>query len=306
MNSTGDAAVEIRRLLARFARNNGEDFQIILIRYALERLLYRICRSTHSAEFILKGAMLFRVWSDQPHRPTRDLDLLGCDSGEVSVIEAVFKDICSVEVESDGLTFLSETIVVEEIREAQEYGGVRVSMLAHLVTARIPIQVDIGFGDAVTPQAIGVTYPTILDLPPPVLLAYPRDTVVAEKLEAIIRLGMVNSRMKDFYDLWMISQCFSFDGSMLTAAVAATFRRRETRLPREIPVAFTSEFYGDKLKEQQWAGFLRKNKTYFSSQSLDAVVLRLNDFLVPCLQAAEEERELDMTWVEDGSWQPKT
>ncbi|MHB0999841.1 MAG: nucleotidyl transferase AbiEii/AbiGii toxin family protein [Armatimonadota bacterium] len=184
-----EIAVEIRRLLARYARSKNEDFQVILICYALERLLYRICRSTHSAKFVLKGAMLFRIWTDQPHRPTRDLDLLGWGSSEASILEAVFKDICSMDVEDDGLTFLPETVVAEEIRETQEYGGVRISMQVNLVTARIPIQVDIGFGDAITPQAIDIIYPTILDLPSPVLLAYPRETVVAEKLAIHVLLA---------------------------------------------------------------------------------------------------------------------
>lgn len=305
VSSDRASAAEIRRLLARYARSRGEDFQIILIRYALERLLYRICRSAHSAKFVLKGAMLFRVWTDQPHRPTRDLDLLGWGSSEVSVLEAIFRDVCTAVVEDDGLTFLSDTVIAEEIRETQEYGGVRISMQARLVTARIPIQVDIGFGDCITPEAADITYPTMLELPAPVLLAYPRETVVAEKLEAIVRLGMINSRMKDFYDLWVISQSFRFDGDLLTAAVEATFRRRGTELPGDIPIALTPVFCGDKLKQQQWAGFLNKGAVVYPPRDLDTVVAVLHDFLMPCVMAAAEGSNLDMTWGESGPWQPK-
>ncbi|MHB1458577.1 MAG: nucleotidyl transferase AbiEii/AbiGii toxin family protein [Armatimonadota bacterium] len=253
-----DATPEIRKLLARYARNRDEDFQLVLIQYAMERLLYRICRSTHSARFILKGAMLFRVWTDQPQRPTRDLDLLGSGSAEVHDLETAFREICNTEVEDDGLIVLPETVTAEEIREAQEYGGVRISMQMHLGKARIIVRVDIGFGDAVTPEATKIIYPTLLDLPAPVMLAYPRETVVAEKLEALVRLGMINSRMKDFYDLWVFSKSFTFDGNILTDAIAATFKRRGTQIPKDLPIAFTSEFYDDDLKIQQWSAFLKK------------------------------------------------
>ena len=301
---TPDTATEVRRLLSRYARSRNEDFQLVLINYALERLLYRISRSAHSTKFVLKGAMLFRLWTNQPHRATRDLDLLGWGNSDASALEATFKDICLVNVEDDGLIFLPETVKATEIRETQEYGGIRIIMEVHLQKARIPVQVDVGFGDAITPAAVNITFPTLLEFSPPMLLAYPRETVVAEKLEAIVKLGMINSRMKDFYDLYVISRIFSFDRNVLATAINATFKRRETLLPAEVPVAFTPEFYFDKLKMQQWAGFQNKLTILDTPQDLDAIVLRIHDFLMPCIQAIAENSTGEIVWVGDHWLQP--
>lgn len=210
------------------ARKQHEDFQLVLTRYAIERLLYRLTRTGYAAEFVLKGAMLFRLWADQPHRPTRDLDLLGRGDPSVDRLAAVFRAVCGAAVEDDGLLFDPATVTAGKIKEDQEYEGVRVECVARLGQARIDLQVDVGFGDAVTPGPVTVQYPGLLDLPAPELAAYPRETVVAEKFQAMVMLGIANSRMKDFFDLWVLARSFTFAGPVLAAAIRATFARRKT------------------------------------------------------------------------------
>ena len=202
-------AASIRQKLHNLAVKTKEDFGLMLTRYALERLLFRLSRSSHSNEFVLKGAMLFRVWANDPHRPTRDLDLLGQGEPSPERCIDVFREICQVQVPDDGVVFVPETVVAERIKEDQEYGGVRVTLMSRIENARVPIQVDIGFGDAVVPSPTVLDYPTLLGQPAPRLRVYPMPVVVAEKLEAIFQLGMLNSRMKDFFDVWFLASTFS-------------------------------------------------------------------------------------------------
>jgi hypothetical protein len=216
------------RLLDR-ARAERSDFQILLTRYSLERLLYRLSVSPNRDRFILKGAMLFVTWVADPFRPTRDLDLLGSGDNDTEAIAESFRAICARPVADDGVTFDVAALEAAPIREEVEYGGVRVRTTATIAGARIPIQVDIGFGDAITPAPIEIDYPTLLDAPAPHLRAYPVETVVAEKFEAMVTLGMANTRLKDFYGLWLISQTFEFRHSVLVDAVRRTFERRERR-----------------------------------------------------------------------------
>ena len=197
------------------AREQKEDFSIVLTRYGLERLLYRLSQSAHRDRFVLKGAMLFQLWSGHPHRPTRDLDLLGHGSPDPERFEGIFRDICRQNVEDDGLEFQSDSVRAESMKEDEEYQGLRLKLVSRLGNARIPIQIDIGFGDAVTPEPDEVIYPTLLDGPAPTLKAYPRETVVAEKFQAMVMLGIANSRMKDFYDLWILMRQFEFSGPAL-------------------------------------------------------------------------------------------
>lgn len=215
------------RLLDR-AREEETDYQILLIRYALERLLYRLSVSDQSERFVLKGAMLFAIWRDDPFRPTRDLDLLGHGNTDPASIAESIRSICSVAVPDDGVAFDVPAIEATPIRDEAEYAGVRVRTSATIAGARLPIQIDIGFGDPITPEAVEMEYPVLLDAPAPVLRAYPPATVVAEKVEAIVSIGVANSRMKDFYDLWMIAQIFAFEGSVLSRAIERTFERRRT------------------------------------------------------------------------------
>jgi Nucleotidyl transferase AbiEii toxin, Type IV TA system len=251
-------AASVRARLADLARKEHEDFQLVLTRYAIERLLYRLTRTEYATEFVLKGAMLFRLWADQPHRPTRDLDLLGRGDPSVDRLAAVFRAVCGATVEDDGLLFDPAAVTAGKIKEDQEYEGVRVECVVRLGQARIDLQVDVGFGDAITPGPVTVQYPALLDLPAPELAAYPRETVVAEKFQAMVMLGIANSRMKDFFDLWVLARSFAFAGPTLADAIRATFVRRKTPVPAAPPLALTAEFGTDRGKVTQWAAFLKK------------------------------------------------
>ena len=243
-----NTAASVRDRLLALARERGEDFQLLLTQYGLERLLYRLSQSGYRDRFILKGAMLFMLWSDQPHRPTRDVDFLGLGDSSEAGLQAIFCELCDIPVEDDGLTLMADSVQVEVIRDETEYGGIRVKLFGDLAGARVPIQADIGFGDAVTPEARETEYPTLLGNPAPHLRAYPRETVVAEKYQALVNLGMANSRMKDFYDLWVIAREFDFDGLTLSEAIRNTFSRRRTALPEYTPSGLSPEFYEDTHK----------------------------------------------------------
>jgi len=224
-----------QRLLNR-AKINREDFNLLLSRYGMERFLYRLSISPHNDRFILKGASLFLVWTGQNYRVTRDADFLGLGNPDLEILTDIFCDICGVECKNDGMVYNSESLNVGEIREGQEYDGVRITLVGLLNHARIPLQIDIGFGDTVTPAPEDIEYPTLFDAPSPRLKAYPRYTLVAEKLEAMLKLGLANSRMKDFYDIWLLSKLFSFEGDVLRMAIKNTFNQRHTPLPVSTPL----------------------------------------------------------------------
>lgn len=283
------------RLLDR-ARAERSDFQILLTRYALERLLYRLSVSPHRDRFILKGAMLFVTWVADPFRPTRDLDLLGSGDNGAEAIAETFRVICAQPVADDGVIFDVASLEAVPIREEVEYGGVRVRTTAAIAGARIPIQVDIGFGDAITPAPVEIDYPTLLDAPAPHLRAYPVETVVAEKFEAMVTLGMANSRLKDFYDLWLIAQTFKFGRSTLSDAVQRTFERRGTALPADIPVGLTDEFAA--ARAAQWRAFLTRERMAAAPDSFADVIADLRSFLMPLAGTSGGER----TWLPRGPW----
>jgi Nucleotidyl transferase AbiEii toxin, Type IV TA system len=295
-------AASVRARLADLARKQHEDFQLVLTRYAVERLLYRLTRTEYAAEFVLKGAMLFRLWADQPHRPTRDLDLLGRGEPSVARVRDAFRDVCGTAVEDDGWAFDRDSVTAERIKEDQEYEGVRVTCRAVLGQARVALQIDVGFGDAVTPRAAEATYPTLLELPAPVLRAYPMPTVVAEKFQAMVALGIANSRMKDFYDLWFLAGRFGFHGPTLGRALAATFRRRKTPLPPAPPLALTPEFGTDPAKIKQWQAFVRKSRLDVGGLSLEQVCAFLDGFLMPPAGAVERGEAFDHSWPPGGPW----
>ncbi len=297
-----DVAASVKQRLLSIARDRGEDFQLVLTRFVLERLLYRLGRSEFRDQFILKGAMLFSLWGGTPHRSTRDIDLLGFGESAIGRLIHVFKDICLTQVEEDGVTFLPESIKGLEIREDQEYDGVRITMEAGLGKARIPVQVDIGFGDAVTPGADYAEYPTTLNFPAPRLRIYPRETVIAEKLQSMVSLGMANSRMKDFFDLRIMGKTFSFEGQMLATAIEATFSRRKTSLPEALPLALTPEFSEDASKQTQWRTFIKRNQLPADDLSLSAVIAEIRDFLLPAMNAAARGKVFDFHWPPGGPW----
>jgi hypothetical protein len=253
-------SASVEKRLLNLSRQSAEDFQYVLMRYGLERLMYRLSRSVYAKEFVGKGAMLLRVWTGEQYRPTKDLDLLAILDKSPEELDQIFRDICTLTVEDDGLIFRSETIRVRQIREDNVYGGMRVTLESRLGKIRIPLQVDIGFGDAVIPQAQQEEFPTLLDFPAPILLTYPRETSIAEKFETIVNLGLTNSRMKDYYDIWLLSQQFDFDGVNLVRAIEATFRRRRAKVPNELPIGFSIEFVSDAGKLSQWDAFVRRSR----------------------------------------------
>jgi len=296
-----DIGASVRARLLQIARDRREDFQLVLTRYANERLLFRLASSKHASRFVLKGAALFTVWTGHPHRTTRDIDLLGFgDPGEANV-RAAFAEILALDVGDDGVTFDVESLAVGLIREEQEYGGVRVEVRSRVARGEIPLQVDVGFGDAITPGAAVVEVPPLLDFPAPRLRAYPRETVVAEKLEATVKLGMANSRMKDFYDLAVLARDFEFDGALLARAIRATFERRGTPLPAALPVALTPAFAADPTKKTQWSGFVRKADVRDAS-SLAETIEAVAAFAGPPLTAAAQDDRHGATWRPGGPW----
>jgi len=262
--------------LLNLARSRGEIFHHLLIRYTLERFLYRLSISPVRGQFCLKGAMLFDVWFQTPHRPTRDIDLLGLGSDDPDALKSAIESLCDIDCVDDGMRFDAASVVVEEIREAASYAGLRVKLSGYLGSARCPVQIDVGYGDAVTPEPVESEYPVLLEgMPAPQLTTYLRVTVMAEKLEAIVSIGMANSRMKDYFDLMVLGREAGTDAQELAAAIAATFRRRGTAIPVEIPIGLSHEFATDALKQKQWKAFVNKNG--LSAPELEEVVAEIRD-----------------------------
>lgn len=271
----------IRQRLLDRARGYGEDFQLVLDRFAVERLLYRLSISPHRDQFLLKGAMLFAVWFDVPHRPTRDADFLGFGSADPERTAGILRELCVMDLD-DGLTFDLDSLDIEETREAASYAGLRVRLNATLGSARCHVQWDVGFGDAVTPGPVETDYPVLLDdMPAPRLRVYPRETVFAEKLEAIATLGIANSRMKDYFDLLALIREGAMDEAAQRAAIRATFERRGTQLPEDVPFGLTDEFSHDRQKQAQWQAFLRRNR--LDGISLEDAASEIRSFVRPLL-----------------------
>lgn len=283
MNDSKNLAASVQARLLNIAKAEGRDYGQVLTKFALERLLYRLSQSTHADSFLLKGALLFDLWFDVPLRPTRDIDLLGFGLAELPHVIGVFDDLCSIIV-NDGIVFVAESIKAEEIRKEANYAGIRISMIGLLGTARTSIQVDIGYGDAVTPAPETAIYPVLLkDFPAPELRVYPRYTVVAEKLETLTTLGIANTRMKDYFDLWVLHEQGEFDQEILRSAIAATFDRRGRSIPTRLPLGLSDEFANDAQKQRQWQAFLKKNQ--LKPNELDEVTQTLRAWLWPLMSA---------------------
>lgn len=299
-NRKHNTAASVRARLLNKARAERLDFNLLLTRYALERILYRLSVSSQRRQFLLKGALLFDIWFDMMHRPTHDADLLGFGSAETLRLERLFREVSQIVVE-DGIVFRAESVKADEIRKDAGYAGVRVTMLGLLDGARCPVRIDIGFGDAVTPAPENIRYPVMLDgIPQPQLRAYPRYTVIAEKLEAMIKFGMINTRMKDYFDLWILARYSEFDGGLLTKAIHSTFERRGTKIPLGTPLALSNEFAKDLQKNSQWNGFQRKNA--LEPVTLTIVVDTLRNFLLPVLAAQTAEEPFEQHWHPDTAW----
>lgn len=286
MKENNSLASSIRQQLQNLARERDESFDQMLVNYALERVLYRLSQSPHRDRFVLKGALLFRLWFGLAQRSTRDADFLGFGSSEPEEFADIFRQLAGM-VEEDGLVFDTASVQAEDIRKMADYPGVRVSMTAMLSKSRIKVQCDIGFGDAVTPAPLQQTYPTLLNMPAPVLAVYPLETVVAEKMETIVKLTSFNSRMKDYFDIWVLMRYENLDRSVLPEAIRATFARRNTALPLTLPVGLSSSFASE--KQAMWQAFLTRSS--LSAPSLAEVLDEVREQCWLVLQAASEAKE---------------
>ncbi len=279
-----DLAASVRARLLNIAKAQGADFNQVLVRFAPERILYRLSQSAHADHFLLKGALLFTLWYDMPHRTTRDADLLGFGASDLETIAQTFRDIASVEVE-DAIVFDPASVSVEAIRKDAGYAGARVLITGEISKARCKTQIDIGFGDAVTPGPVHAVYPVLIaDLPAPRLRTYPVYTVISEKLHAIALLGMTNSRLKDYLDLWVLLDREALNADTLARAIAATFIRRGMPVPAVLPIGLTDEFATDSSRQAMWHAFLKKNE--ITSTPLSDVVAKLRATLEPALVQA--------------------
>jgi len=288
-------AASVRQRLLNKAKESSRPFNEVLQYYGLERFLYRLSVSEYADKFVLKGALLFAVWRQSEIRSTVDIDLLGKISNEPEAITKVFQDICKVKVEDDGLQFDDSSITVEQITVDADYQGVRVQLYGYLGTARIRIQVDIGFSDVITPGPRIYNYPTILDLSKPKLNCYNKETMIAEKLQAMVKLDILNSRMKDIYDIWVLSRRFKFKSVSLKNSIINTFRRRETEVPENVAI-FTERYYQNDEKLKQWQGFLRKSTVSDVPQDLGHITGDIKIFIRPVLTSIIRKKEFKKTW----------
>jgi len=294
-----DPAASVRARLFQHAKQHGDDYQRVLTRYAIERLLFRLSQTEATERYVLKGAMLFVTWPEHVFRPTGDLDLLGQGDSDPDAVTQLFTRICHVDVPDDGIVFDPATLTVEPVREADKYEGVQLRLRGELAKAIIPVRVDIGFGDFVYPLPTRRLFPSLLpNLPLANILMYPPETVVAEKFEAAIRFGVTNGRIKDFYDIWITARTFPFDLPSLTEAVGGTLRRRETAIPTEMPVGLTEAFA--KIAEQHglWRGFLRRNPPTLQPPPFGDLQEELRRFFGPVIAS------LGLPETAKGRWDP--
>jgi predicted nucleotidyltransferase component of viral defense system len=295
-------AASVRAQLLNRSRSTGEDFQFLLLRYGAERFLYRLGKSPHRNRFVLKGAMLFPLWGGSIYRATRDLDFTGYGSNEIDDVLAAVREVCVLEVADDGLAFDCATLTADPIREDAEYNGLRIRFQATLAGARIPMQIDIGFGNAIEPPATEADYPTLLETPAPRIRAYSREAVVAEKLHAMVVLGERNTRYKDFYDLQVLARQFPFDGERLARAIIATFERRRTPITAEIPSALASRFYANDGRAGQWRAYLTRASLPGAPTDFGGVGQVLRGFLAPVWSALAEGVAFAYGWPKGGPW----
>jgi len=296
-----DTAASVRQRLLNNARETGRPFNELLQYFAMERFLYRLSKSSYADNFVLKGALMLTVWKAPLSRPTMDIDFLGQLDNNIEAIIAVTKDICGQKVEPDGIIFDLTSIRGEPITEDADYEGVRVRFHGSLGTAQFTMQLDIGFGDVVIPAPASLEYPTILDLPAPRIRGYSKESTIAEKFEAMVKLGALNSRMKDFFDIWLLSRQFNFQGQRLAAAIEKTFSSRGTDIQSE-PIALTNSFAGDPTKVAQWRGFIRKNRLTNVPQDFGKVIKAIVVFLGPVAKTLVATKPFEATWIAPGPW----
>lgn len=297
-----DMAASVRGRLQQQSKETSRPFEELMQYYAMERLLYRLSESSYADKFVLKGALMLVAWQASTFRPTRDIDLLGRGPSDVDSMTRVFKEVCIQKVEEDGLVFDPDSIQGRVIKEDADYEGVRVTFRGYLQKSRLSMQIDVGFGDVIVPEPVLSDFPTLLDFAAPKLYHYPRETTVAEKFEAMVKLEELNSRMKDFFDIWLLSRQFDYDGRTLCEAIRRTFAHRGTPVTAS-PVAWMEEFADNPLKQTQWAGFLRKSRLIDAPASFGEVVKGVLGFLQPPARAIELAMGFDKYWSAPGPWQ---
>ena len=296
-----DIAASIRQRLLNESKSKKRPFQELLQYFAMERFLYRLGQHGMSDRFILKGALLMTAWKTAESRPTVDIDLSAKTSNDHDHIRKWIEELCAMPVEDDGLSFDAASIEVRRIKEDADYEGIRIRFEATLARAKVPMQIDIAFGDVITPHPSKLDYPVILDLPAPRLLAYPRETVIAEKLEAITVLGLLNSRLKDYFDIWLLSKIYSFDGIDLAQALTATFQNRATVIEAR-PVGLTAKFSSDSNHQKQWTAFRKRGRFPNAPDDLTTLVNAVGKFAIPLLEALSGPGKFHQAWMAGGPW----
>lgn len=296
-----NTAASVHQRLLNKAKESSRPFNELLQYFAMERFIYRLSKSPHSKRFILKGALMFSVWSEQTSRPTKDIDLLGRIENSLEVIVSAMKEACAMNVEEDGMSFYVETVTAARISEDAEYEGVRVRFQGGLGNARVSLQMDIGFGDVVIPSPQRVEYPVLLNFPAPEVDGYTMESTIAEKFQAMVKLGVLNSRMKDFYDIWLLSSMFDFRGETLAEAVEKTFENRQTQISIE-PAVFSPSFADDGDKRIQWRGFIKKAKLNNAPETFREVVTAIKTFIEPLAASLSEHKPFHRTWNAPGPW----
>lgn len=294
-------AASVRQRLLNRSRETDRPFNELLQYFAMERFLYRLSQSSHEKKFILKGALTLLAWRLAVNRPTMDIDFLGMTDNRIDAIIAVVQDICRQDVEPDGLVFDPDSVEGEPIVEDADYEGVRIRFRGILGTARVTMQLDIGFGDVIVPEPEVIDYPVILDLPAPSLMGYSRESMIAEKFEAMVKLGLLNSRVKDFFDIWLLSRQFDFQGRTLARAIMETFTNRGTVIPAE-PVALSAAYANDAARQTQWQGFVRRNRLQGIPENFPEIVESNVAFLSPVARALASGEDFPWIWQFPGPW----
>ncbi|MCC5828357.1 MAG: nucleotidyl transferase AbiEii/AbiGii toxin family protein [Phycisphaeraceae bacterium] len=297
-----NVVASIHQRLLNASKQIGRAFNDLVLYYAIERFLYRLSQSPHADRVVLKGGLMLNVWNAPMTRVTRDIDLLGRFSNDLDRVADVVRVVCSVAVEDDGLVFDPTTVTTRRIAEDADYEGVRATFRGNFGKVPLAMRIDFGFSDVITPAPVPITYPSVLDHSPPKLMAYNRETAVAEKFEAMVKHGELNSRMRDFFDVWVLAQTFAFDGRLLADAVRATFDRRQTAIEIE-PVCFSDRFVTTPAKVAQWNGFIKNSRVAPAPTGFAAVVGHVEQFLKPIAQALAEDEAFERQWPAGGTWQ---
>ena len=294
-------AASVHQRLLNEAKKSGRPFVELMQYYAIERFMFRLAQSPFEENYMLKGALMFFAWNTKLPRPTKDVDLLGRIDNSLDVVINSMKRICQQKVVQDGIIFLQESISATRITEDLEYKGVRVRIPGNLGTIRLSLQIDIGFGDVIVPKANKFTYPTILGFPAPILRGYSKESTISEKFQAMVKLGILNSRMKDFYDIWFLSQKFDFKGQTLSNALRKTFVNRNTDIVSN-PVVFENSFASDKDKQKQWQAFIQRTRLSDTPKKFIEVINKLKLFISPVIFALAENIDFQKNWKAPGPW----